>query len=135
MTSYLITFLAGALTGASGKYLADKFTDQRRRQEGKSEAQNIFDSVEKQIPELIKEIKEDFKKLDCSLMREFYILPNDRVIFNSDGKMCLFYYEDRHNHLLQKIKILENNGYVYDVTETNTPKYRITEEFATFLLK
>ena len=135
MTSHLITFLAGAFTGAAGKYLADKFTDQRRRQERQSEAQKIFDSVKKQVPELIKEMKEDLKKPDCSVMREFYILPNDRVMFNSGGKMCLFYYEDKHNHLLQKIKILENHDYVYDVTETNTPKYRITEEFAKFLVK
>jgi hypothetical protein len=50
------------------------------------------------------------------VIREFFILPNDRVIFNSGGERCPFYYEEQHENLMHKIKILENYGFVYDVT-------------------
>jgi len=135
MTSYLITFVAGAFTGAAGKYLADKYTDKRRNQEQKVGDRKTFSKVAGQMAALIKEMQEDLSKPECMVIREFYILPNDRVIFNSGGGKCLFYYEDQHDDLAHKIKLLENNGFVYDVTHTNTPKYRMKEDFVDFIVK
>ena len=135
MISYLITFLAGALTGAAGKYLADKYTDKRRNQEQQKGRRTAFTEVAGQMPALIKEMQDDFSKPECKIIREFYILPNDRVLFNSGGEKCLFYYEDQHEDLAHKIRLLENYGFVYDITHTNTPKYRMNEDFVSFVNK
>lgn len=129
MILYLITFVLGAFTGAAGKYLADKYTDKRRGKEKESGKRKIFLNLAEKMPNLIKKMREDLSKPECMVIREFYILTNDRVLFNYGGERCLFYYEDQHDNLRHKIKLLENNGFVYDVTHTNMPKYRMTEEF------
>ena len=135
MISYLITFVLGAFTGAAGKYLADKYTDKRRSKEKETGKRKIFLNLAEKMPELIKEMQEDLSKPEWMVIREFYILPNDRVSFNSGGERCLFYYEDQHENLKHKIKLLENNGFVDDVTHTNTPKYRMIEEFVECVIK
>ncbi len=135
MISYLITFLGGALTGAAGKYLADKYTDKRRNQEQQKGRRTSFAEAAGQMPALIEEMQDDFSKPECKIIREFYILPNDRVLFNSGGEKCLFYYEDQHEDLTHKIRLLENYGFVYDITHTDTPKYRMNEDFVSFVNK
>jgi hypothetical protein len=135
MISYLITFVLGAFTGAAGKYLADKYTDKRRSKEKETGKRKIFLNLAEKMPELIKEMQEDLSKPEWMVIREFYILPNDRVLFNSGGGRCLFYYEDQHENLKHKIKLLVNNGFVDDVTHTNTPKYRMIEEFVECVIK
>lgn len=133
--SHLIAFVLGAFTGAAGKYLADKYTDRRRDKERDTSTRKTFVVVAEKMPDLIKEIKEDLLNPECALIREFFILPNDRVGFNSDGGHYIFYYEEQHENLLHKIKLLENYGYVNDITHTNTPKYRMTEEFVNCVIK
>ncbi len=135
MISHLITFVLGAFTGAAGKYLADKYTDKRRSKEKETGKRKIFLNLAEKMPDVIKEMQEDLSKPECMVIREFYLLPNDRVLFNSGGERCLFYYEDQHENLTHKIKLLENNGFVEDVTHTNTPKYRMTEEFVDCVIK
>jgi len=125
----------GAFTGAAGKYLADKYTDKRRSKEKETGKRKIFLNLAEKMPELIKEMQEDLSKPEWMVIREFYILPNDRVSFNSGGERCLFYYEDQHENLKHKIKLLVNNGFVGDVTHTNTPKYRMIEEFVECVIK
>jgi len=135
MVSHLITFLLGAITGAAGKYLADKYTDKRRGKERETGIRKTFINIAQKMPELIKEMQEDLLKPDCMLIREFFLLPNNRIAFNSGGERYLFYFEDQHENLNHKIKFLENNGFVYDITHTNTPKYRMTEEFVECVTK
>ncbi|MBL7205670.1 MAG: hypothetical protein ISS63_15295 [Desulfobacteraceae bacterium] len=135
MISYLITFILGAFTGAAGKYLADKYTDKRRQNEGEAGKRKVFINLVQQMPDLIKEMQEDLSNPESMVIREFYILPNDQVLFNSGGEMCLFYYEDQYENLIHKIKLLENHGFIYDVTHTNTPKYRMHEEFVECVIK
>ena len=129
MTSHLIAFILGAFTGAAGKYLADKYTDKRRNKERKTGIRKTFLNVAKKMPNLIKEIQEDLKKPEFTVIREFFVLPNNRVMFNSGVERCLFYFEEQHDNLKHKIKLLENHGFVNDITHTNTPKYQMTEEF------
>ena len=135
MITHLITFILGAFTGAAGKYLADKYTDKRRGKERDSGLKKTFVNIADKMPELIKEIQEDLAKPECMLIRELFILPNDRVAFNSGGQRCLFYFEEQHENLRHKIKLLENHGFVTDITHTRTPKYRITEEFVNCVTK
>ena len=86
------------------------------------------------MPGLIKEMKEDFLKHEKSSIREFAIVPNKRVIFNSQQPRFI-YYEDEHQNLKGKISVLENLGFIVDVTVSNAPIFRITEEFWTLVLK
>ena len=81
------------------------------------------------MPELIEQMKDDLSKPEFMVIREFFILPNDRVPFNPDEKRYLCYYEEQHENLMHKVKLLENHGFVYDITPNNAPKYRMTEEF------
>jgi len=135
MISYFITFILGAFTGAAGKYLADKYTDKRRDNERDKGTRKKYLSIAQMMPNLIEEIQEDLSKAEFTVIREFFILPSNRVAFNSGGERYLFYFEDQHDNLKHKIKLLENQGFVYDVTHTNTPKYRMTEEFVDCVTK
>ena len=133
MLSYLITFLLGALTGAAGKYLADSYTDQRRTKELTTQLYKQFVDVSLKMPTLIKEMQDDLKNPDLALIREFYILPNKGVLLKGRGT-SLAYYEEEHPDLIHKVNLLENNGFVYDVSSTNNPKYRMTEDFVKLIL-
>jgi len=86
------------------------------------------------MPELIKEMKDDLLVDKQSLVRELFILPNHHVPFNSGGELYFCYYEDEHSNLLQKIKLLEDYGYLNDITHTNVPKYRMNELFVNFVI-
>lgn len=134
MKSPLITFVLGVFTGAAGKYFADKYTDKRRNKEKETRRHKIFLDLAEKMPNLIKEIQEDLSKPECTVIREFFILPHNRIPFNPSEK-SLLYYEDQHKNLIHNIKLLENNGFFYDVTYTGTPKYRMTEEFVDFVIK
>jgi hypothetical protein len=126
--AYFITFLIGVATGAAGNYFASKYTDRRRDSEDTKKAKDTFKKVKNQMPELISEMKEDFSKNENSSIRELVVLPSNKVMFNSQQPRFI-YFEDQHQNLKGKIAILENHGYILDVTVSNAPIYRITEEF------
>ncbi len=126
--THIISFLAGTATGAAGSYFATKYTDRRREKEGKKKVKNTFQKIQKIMPELIQEMKNDFSNPELITIRELAILPNERVVFNS-GQRRFVYYEEKHSDLRGKISILENHGFIYDVTPGNTSIYRLTEEF------
>lgn len=73
MIGHIIAFLAGSVTGAAGKYFADKFTDQRHQQEAETEMRRRFADAKAKMPELIEEMKCDITKPQQSCMREFFI--------------------------------------------------------------
>ena len=130
--SHLIAFLSGALVGASGKYLGDKYTDQRRRQEARQEVKSRFHAVQKQMPELIAEMRQDQADPENKSVRRLFISPSKSVSLNLAAR-ALVYYEDEHTDLRGKVTILENHGYVIDDTTGNVPRYRIAEEFVELL--
>ncbi len=127
--STTIGFLLGTVTGAAGIYFAEKFTDQRRRGELKRRCKKEFLEVKKQMPELIAELKSDLSHEENRLIREFFVLPNNRVCLGGSEKLRLIYYEEEHKGLRSKIDILENRGFLTDVRIGNAPIYRMSEEF------
>lgn len=132
--THLVTFLVGVITGAGANYFATKYTDKRHdKEETKKEVEN-FNKVKNQMPELIAEMKQDFTNEKNLSIREFVLLPSDKVIFNSDQPR-FSYFETEHQNLKGKIAILENYGYIIDVTPGNAPIYRMTEEFFDLVLK
>ena len=126
--TYILTFLLGAATGAAGNYLALKYTDRRRDSEESKKENNTFKKIIVQMPELIAEMKADFSKKENSFVREFFILPHDKIPCNSQEPRFA-YYENQHQDLKGKMSILENRGYIIDVSISDTPIYRLTEEF------
>lgn len=127
--SYLVTFLVGALSGAAGKYLGDKYSDKRKIKEAKKASRNLFVKIQRLMPKLISEMVEDVNGEGNETIREFILLPNERVSFNSGGKMRFTYFMNKHHDLCGKIQILEQEGMIVDVTPGNTPIYRMSEEF------
>jgi hypothetical protein len=131
--SSVIGFLVGTAIGASGKYFADKFTDQRRGNESAKQLKLVFLNIKKQMPELIEELKTDFS--DNKLTREFFVLINKKATLGGSQKHRFIYYEEEHENLRGKIDLLENQGFLTNVTTGNAPIYRMTEEFVDLLNK
>lgn len=132
--SSVIGFLLGAATGATGKYYADKYTDQRKRYELLKQRKKAFGDVKKQMPELIAEFKRDLSKDGNKLTREFFIVPERKMPLNSTKKRFVYYEED-HKDLQCKIDLLEERGFLVNVTQAHTPIYKMTEEFVELLNK
>jgi hypothetical protein len=134
-TSMLIGFLAGTVAGAAGTYFGNKYTDRRREQEAGKRDRRRFLEVKRQMPQLFDEMKADFAAHGRDCTREFFVLSNERVGIGRSNKLRFTYYEDQHENLRGKLDILEGIGYISNVSETNTPIYRMTNGFVDFLLK
>lgn len=127
--THFVTFLVGVATGACGGYFGNKFTDKRRYQEKKNKEIQAIRKIYSLMPELIDEMKEDFKSPKDTATREFVVMPSRDDRFNSGGIQRFYYFETEHENLKGKIAILENHGYLIDVTPGNVPIYRINEKF------
>jgi len=128
-----ISFLVGVAVGAAGQYFADKYTDRRRAQEQRSGERRRFAELQALMLGLLNEMTKDFAGPDVNFVREAVLLPNQRVIYNSDHPVFT-YFEDQHPNLAGQFAILENHGLVSRIGSSNTARFRISEELASFLL-
>lgn len=131
--SHLVTFLGGTVVGAAGTYIADRFTDRRRRQEAESEAEDRFLALERKMPGLFAEIRSDLAGKPELAIREFVVLPNERVTFNHD-RPRFEYYESEHEAVSNFVALLVESGFVEIVRSTSTPIYRLREPFVARLI-
>lgn len=92
-----------------------------------------FAEIAEQMPELLAEMKRDLQTEEGKFVREFFVLERSHCLGGSE-KPRFIYYEDDHPNLRGKLDILENHGYVIDVTPKNAPIYRMTEEFVRQIL-
>jgi hypothetical protein len=132
--SHLLTFLAGTTAGAAGKYYADKFTDQRKRQEARAEGKKSFGKLRESMPALLAEVRTDLLHEPEKHVREFVMLPNRHVIFNSDGRPRYAYFETEHPGLRNKLQTLADAGHVVIERDDTVMIGRFTEAFAERLL-
>jgi hypothetical protein len=130
--SHLIAFLVGAFGGAAGHYFGTKYTEKRHEKEAALKLKKKFKKVYDSVPDLINEMKKDINSDETGYVREFFILPNPRCSFNSSKKRFV-YYEEQHKGLMEQLDLLEENGFIFDVTPGNNPVYRFTEEFVNLL--
>jgi hypothetical protein len=130
---YLGTFLLGFVIGIAPKFAGDWLTDRRREWETKSKGIKDFIDITGKMPDLIEEMKKDLEDTNDRIIREFFILPNRRVSLWRTHD-CFTYYEDEIPELQNKIHILEDHGYIVDVTPGNAPMYRMKENFVKYLL-
>jgi len=93
-----------------------------------------FLKVKLSMPELITNMKKDLTKEGNNFIRELFIISNYWSL--NVANPCFVYYFEEHENLQGKIHILENYGFVIDMTPTPTSvkKYRLTEEFVELLL-
>ena len=115
--------------------LTHKFPDQHHQHNFVSASEKKFKKVKNMMPELITEFKTDLSTEDNKLIREFFVLPNNKVCLGGSEKPRFIYYEEEHKGLRNKIDILENQGFLIDVTPGNAPIYRMTEEFVELIIK
>lgn len=130
--SHLAAFLGGTAVGAAGTYVADRLTDQRRKQEAESEAKDRFSSLQRQMPNFFAELRQDLSDKPELAIREFVVLPNDRVTFNHE-RPRFEYYESKHEAISNFVALLVEAGLVEVVRSTSTPIYRLREHFVTRL--
>ncbi|MGE8499803.1 MAG: hypothetical protein ACN6O6_20055 [Pseudomonas sp.] len=67
-----VTFLSGALTGAAGNYLADKFTDARRDKKEALALNKLWKDIESRFPEVISEMRFDILSSQGKGVRAFF---------------------------------------------------------------
>lgn len=98
------------------------------------QADPAFVEIAKQMPELIAEMKTDLQREDGKFVREFFVLPTKTTRLGGSEKPRFIYYESEHDNLRGKLDILENHGYLVDVTPKNAPIYRMSEDFVRLVL-
>ncbi len=135
LTSTLVGFLVGAATGAVGTYLGNKYTDRRREKKAGKDAKRRFLAIKKQMPQLVAEMRTDLAGEGNSHIREFFVLSNKSVCLGGSEKPRFIYYEDQHENLRGKLDVLENEGYIMDVTPKGTLIFRMSEEFVELVMK
>jgi len=86
------------------------------------------------MPELLMDMARALKDEKTKLIREFFVLPNQRVMLGGSSKPRLIYFEDDYENLRNKLDILEDYGLIIDVRVGRSPIYRITPEFVRLLL-
>ena len=84
------------------------------------------------MPDLLAEMKADVVGDKTGLVRELVLLPSRGVIFNG-SKPRFLYYEDAHSDLRNKISLLSDDHYLSEVSTTDTPIFRMSEQFVRLL--
>lgn len=92
----------------------------------------IKEDLLSKMPKLMSEMKEDLS--NSPFVREFFVLSK-KWTMNYGGTKRFSYYLEDHEDLENKIQVLENKGLVYDVTNKNVKKYRMSEELVDYLTK
>lgn len=119
-------FLVGALTGAAGTYLGDRYTDVRRAREARRDQDAQWLDIQRRFPAVIEEMRTDFSGPDGSTVRAFFVKSSTTSIgFVSEP--AFEYHTDKHADILAAVRLLEQRGYVSDVTPGSTPMYRVHE--------
>lgn len=132
--SHLVTFLAGVAVACGGQYMADLFTDKRREKEGTASEKKQFRELRKVMPALFAEMKQDIEGDKSASVREFVLLPNERVMFNS-GKKRFVYFANVHDDLQVKVERLLHAGFLTDETPSSgVPIFRMQESFVRLLM-
>ena len=131
--SLAIGFLTGAVTGAAGNYLADKYTDTRRRKEEERETKRFWRDVESRFPKIIQEMKSDLRQEGMSGARVFFVKESYTMI-GCPSEPCFEYHTDKHEDLRAAVHLLLDNSLLKDITPGNAPMYRMSERLVDFLL-
>jgi hypothetical protein len=97
---------------------------------------NPTEELIRSMPALIGEVRKDLQTPDGATVREFFVLPNQRVMLGGSSKPRFVYYEDVHPTIMSQLDLLEEHGLVKDVTPlgNNVKIYRMSEKLVSQLL-
>ncbi|WP_083490243.1 hypothetical protein [Stenotrophomonas daejeonensis] len=134
IASVLTGFLVGAATGAAGQYFADKYTDQRREKKLAREQARLWQDIEQRFPAVIAEMRSDFSPQENRHVRVFFVKESNTMLgFVSEP--CFEYHTDKHPDLRAAVALLEQHGFITDITPGNCPMYRVHEKLVDALLR
>lgn len=122
-----VGFLVGACTGAAGTYFGNKYTDQRRKIESKSDKDKEWEDLRRRFPAVLDEMMADVKNPESTGIRKFFVCESTWAINRSEPTFD--YYTDKHTDLGAAIAHMEELGYIEDITPGNCPMFRIKETF------
>lgn len=105
---------------------AIKELESRHHRIPKSDA---FARIERLMPQLLIEMRHDLAQ--HPLCREFVLLKRNWIYWAKGNELC--YYFDDHPNLLSQIQILENYGWVHEITYNDVQRYIMSEELAQYL--
>jgi hypothetical protein len=131
--SVAVGFLIGTATGAAGSYLADRFTDQRRDLKAAKEQVRVWKDIERRFPTLIEEMRKDFSGESGKKVRAFFV-TSSRHTMGMKSEPSFEYYDDVHTEIKPALLLLEKHGYITDITQRDTPFYRVDESLVDRLL-
>jgi hypothetical protein len=130
--THAATFLGGTFVGAAGKYVADRFTDQRHRKEARATESKRLAQLKKIMPKLLAEMRADLIKNRARHVREFVVLSNPGVTFNH-AQSRFEYFETVHQNVRNYVSTLLAEKYIEVVKDGQCPIYRFTEAFVSQL--
>ena len=134
IASVLTGFLVGAATGAAGQYFADKYTDQRREKKLAREQARLWQDIEQRFPAVIADMRSDFSPQENRHVRVFFVKESNTMLgFVSEP--CFEYHTDKHPDLRAAVALLEQHGFITDITPGNCPMYRVHEKLVDALLR
>jgi hypothetical protein len=110
---------------------AENETDLELTKKIKPKISTEYDKIFKLMPALVNEFKEDIEK--TPLLREFILQGKGWRYNNSSGRKLLVYFFEDHEDLEAKIRLLENNNLINDITYNNTKRFVFTEELVEIL--
>jgi|LSQX01.1.fsa_nt_gb hypothetical protein len=129
---YLLTFIIGLATGVLSTYTANRLIAKAKQKDKKKEIIKTYKNLKSKMPELINEMKHDIRSQGTKTCREFFVSSNKAFTINTRNP-AFMYYENEHEDLLSKLRVLENEGFIIDITPSNAPKYQFTEQFIDLL--
>lgn len=92
----------------------------------------IFVRLMSKMPKLLEEMAADLHAHENELIREIVPLKKGMSFWHANPQFV--YYEEDHSQLTNALRLLEEYGFIYDVTPKNWPIYRMTEKFVDLLL-
>lgn len=126
MTFQLMLLLASLVVLAWWAYSADKQKKEEARQAAFRAKLTRFKDVYFLMPEFIKALWKDLSNPQKKLVRDFFIVSKG-IAFEGGSGAFIYYTEDIPG-LEAKVGVLQDNGYVADVTPYNVKKYHMSEE-------
>jgi len=125
--SVLVGFLVGAITGAAGHYLGEKFTDERRSKESAIQLDEKWEDLKRRFPKVIEEMTTDANNPEMKGVRRFFVKSRGTVLNNSEPSFV--YLTNDHADISAALAYLVELGYIEDITPGNCPLYRMKEHF------
>ena len=143
ISDHAVTFTVGILTGvvpgvivgATGKYLADAWTDRRKVREAKAARLVLFRQCEfdYKMESLFSMMR--FRLVAFPLRRDFQVFTQNKPYSGDFRRDCFCFATEEHSDVHDKLTILMRHGFVGDKTPASTnrypaiPTFSMTEEF------